>query len=121
VDKKALVIVILAGLLLWQITFPFAKPPVAKPPIGRFVHLAEASVWSDTSKYGYFGLNIMGSALAFDTATGQICLTNAEPELVGLHPVLVPGPDGKPEPLADPNTGQPQMRKLPICSELARH
>ncbi len=60
-------------------------------------------------------------AVAFDTATGQVCITNSQPLLATGGPIMIQGPDGRPEPLIDPATGRPQTRRLPSCSDLAKH
>jgi hypothetical protein len=114
---------VIVGAGYWLVSYEMAfRRTLVDPPTGRFVRLGDGPVWrSDMDKFGYRSLNTVDFALAFDTATGQICLTNADPELVGELPVMVVGPDGKPEPQIDPNTGKIAMRRLPHCSDLASH
>ncbi len=95
---------------------------------GRFVLLGSGRVWEselgDAKKpWGWHSLSVTESSLAFDSSTGSLCLTNAYPELYrsseAQQVILQMGPDGKVEPAVDVNTGQPRMRTLPLCSDLA--
>jgi hypothetical protein len=68
------------GLLLWQL---WAQRVInrAEPLAGRFIRLGNGSVWehgeADSFYPGWTALSLTESTLAFDTATGQICRTNA--------------------------------------------
>jgi hypothetical protein len=125
-NRKVVVTFIFGGLLGGGIVFALTKAQRASLA-GRFLLAGGGPVWESGTKVsdrptGWYSLSITGSTLALDTTTGKLCLTNAYPELFGSNGqkqvVLVAGPDGKPEPLPDPVSGQPMMRSLPVCSEL---
>jgi hypothetical protein len=130
-DRKVVTIFILAALVCAEFVFSMTRCR-AKASLGRFVLIGNGSIWErDANSPDYFNLagwnslSITGASLAFDTTTGKICLTNAYPELFGSNGarqvVLVVGPGGKPEPLADIESGQAKTRGLPVCSDLAAH
>jgi hypothetical protein len=87
---------------------------------GRFERLSVDSYWNKPTFWDGTSMKGMNAdVVAFDTATGQICVTNSEPLLIGEETTLTLGPNGV-EPLVDVKTGRPTIRKLPFCDDLAR-